>query len=240
MILFGNFLFRFRNALFPILLIAFVLFARPSYFLGSAHLDAYLDGLGVAVALLGQILRALTIGYAYIQRGGKDRQVYADELVDRGVFAHSRNPLYIGNVLIMAGLSLIINAKAVYLIGVPLVLLIYAAMIMAEEHYLCGKFGVAYEAYCRRVNRFWPRWRNFSQSISGMSFDWRRLIVKEYGTTFGWIASAIGLRMWSLHVVSGPAAAAEINQLGILLIPLAITYLIVRFMKKTHRLAKAV
>ena len=45
----------------------------------------------------------LTIGYEYIVRGGRQGKVYAEDLVQGGVFAHSRNPLYLGNLLIIVG-----------------------------------------------------------------------------------------------------------------------------------------
>lgn len=44
--------------------------------------------LGVALALTGQLLRALVIGFAYVRRGGKDRQIYAESLQQEGLFAH--------------------------------------------------------------------------------------------------------------------------------------------------------
>ena len=76
MVRIGNFLFHYRNGLFPL---AFVLLLVPGRRIFASDLMA--AGVGVAVALVGQILRAVTIGLAYIKRGGKDRQVYAETLV---------------------------------------------------------------------------------------------------------------------------------------------------------------
>jgi protein-S-isoprenylcysteine O-methyltransferase Ste14 len=152
---YGNFLFRYRDAVFPLVLLALFLVSRPRWPGGSERLDNALDFFGVAVALLGQALRAAVVGYAYIIRGGKNKQVYAEELVTRGLFEHSRNPLYVGNILILAGLLLVWNSTAAYVVGVPFFLIGYVAIVAAEELFLRRKFGPQYDAYCARV----PRWR---------------------------------------------------------------------------------
>jgi protein-S-isoprenylcysteine O-methyltransferase Ste14 len=236
MVSLGNFLYHHRLAIFPAFVVGVLLLAKPQYFWDDPKLDIYADVVGFLIALLGQQLRALTIGYAYIKRGGKKRQVHADALVEGGVFAHSRNPLYLGNILIFVGLALIIHAKEVYVIGVPLVLLAYRAIIAAEEHYLSGKFGDAYARYCRRVNRLWPRWRGFSTSVADMRFDWKRVIRKDYNTMIGWLAAAIAFRMWSTYTLSGTDHLRELAVLSLLFIPLAAGYGLARYMKKTKQL----
>ena len=65
---------------------------------------------GIAVTLSGQTLRALTVGLVYIKRGGKKKQVYAEKLVQSGIFSHCRNPLYLGNLLILAGVGIVANS----------------------------------------------------------------------------------------------------------------------------------
>src|SRR4026208_1568347 len=92
----GNFLFHYRNGLFPA---AYLLLVFPSRALFENYRLAL--ALGFFIAFAGQLIRALTIGLEYIVRGGRNRQVYADKLVQGGVFAHCRNPLYLGNYLIL-------------------------------------------------------------------------------------------------------------------------------------------
>ncbi|MGH8507465.1 MAG: methyltransferase family protein, partial [Gammaproteobacteria bacterium] len=97
----GNFLFHYRNALFPVVYMLLVFESQP--LLASYRLAAIL---GFLVALTGQLMRAVTIGLEYIKRGGLNRQVYAEKLVQGGMFAHCRNPLYVGNVMILLGLGI--------------------------------------------------------------------------------------------------------------------------------------
>jgi len=92
MIAIGQFFFRFRNALFPLIVLAAVLLARPHYSFGSEAMDLLVDLLGIAIIFAGQTLRVITIGYEYIRRGGRDGQVYAKDLVQGGIFAHCRTP----------------------------------------------------------------------------------------------------------------------------------------------------
>ena len=78
-----------------------------------------MDAAGALVSLSGQALRVLVIGLVYITRGGQNRQVWANALVDTGMFAHSRNPLYVANLLLFLGLAIVHNGWAMYLIVLP-------------------------------------------------------------------------------------------------------------------------
>src|SRR6185436_5722926 len=104
MVRIGNFLFHYRNGLFPLVFV--LLFLNQRKALPDQSVAVIL---GFTIAIAGQVLRAITIGLAYIKRGGKDRQVYADDLVTDGMFSHCRNPLYVGNLLVVLGLGFIAN-----------------------------------------------------------------------------------------------------------------------------------
>ena len=175
MIAVGQFFFRFRNAIFPLVMLCAVLLARPQYSFGSAAMDWLVDLFGIALILAGQILRVITIGYEYIRRGGRDGQVYAEGLVQGGVFAHCRNPLYLGNILMASGFLVVLGQGWLIAVGVPLVVFIYIAIVAAEEDYLSRQFGDQYAAYRERVNRWLPKWKGFSASVATMRFNWQRV-----------------------------------------------------------------
>lgn len=190
---YGNLMFRWRNTIFPVVLLALFFAFRPVWPGGSERSDNLLDLAGILVALAGQALRVAVIGYKYIVRGGKNQRVYATDLVTSGFFAHARNPLYLGNILVLLGLFLVHNSPWVYAIGIPFFLIGYIAIVAAEEDFLRGKFGAAYDAYCRDVPRWIPRLGGLSQSLAGIPFNWRRVILKEYGSTYAWLGGAIVL-----------------------------------------------
>jgi len=204
----GNTLFRHRNHLFPLAFLVVLFADRPRYPFGSARADLVLDAIGIAIILSGQAIRALVIGLAYIQRGGRSGRVHADALVQEGVFAHSRNPLYLGNILVFVGLFVVVNSPAGWLIGIPAVLFSYVAIVAAEEAFLHQRFGAEYDAYCQRVNRFWPSWRGLRQTLEGFRFDWSRIVKKEYGSTFAWATTLLLVLAWE-RIANGDAAAVR-------------------------------
>jgi len=232
----GNFFFRYRDAIFPVVLLALAASFPPVYPRGSARLDRWMDLLGFAVALAGQTLRAGVIGYAYVSRGGRHGRVYAKRLVTEGFFRHSRNPLYVGNLLILLGLFIIHNNPWVYLLGGAFFLFAYRAIVAAEEAYLRGKFGTQYDAYCRDVGRWLPDFRGLRHSLEGFRFDWRRLVIKEYGSTYAWIATVLALLAYE-SLVNADWTPRYFGVLSVLLAGASAGWAAARYLKKGTLLA---
>jgi protein-S-isoprenylcysteine O-methyltransferase Ste14 len=179
----GNFFFRYRNAAFPIFIIAlYALVPPPSEVFGSKRLELITDGLALAISVLGLATRAAVIGYAYIKRGGKGKRVYAADLVTEGLFGVSRNPLYLGNLLICVGMFLMHGNPYVFLFGTAVYVFVYACIVEAEEAYLGEKFGPAYRAYAADVPRWIPRFSRFREATEGMEFNFRRVTQTDYST----------------------------------------------------------
>lgn len=233
----GSFYFKSRDALFPAVLIGLLVLTTPAIPNGNAGLSRLLDLFGVLVAVAGQALRVAVVGYRYIVRGGKNRQVYAEGLVSTGFFSLSRNPLYVGNLLILAGLFVIWNSPIMYAIGVPFFVLGYRAIVAAEESYLAAQYGDVYAAYCRQTPRWWPRLGNMRAATTGMTFNWRRVILKEYGSAAYWMAGAAVLLLLKsrLYAAAGggqPTAWPYWAAFG----GVAILWAYARFLKKSKRL----
>lgn len=233
----GRLVFRYRDYLVPAVLVAVLGLTRPQAPLGSERLDIVLDALGLLVATAGQAWRAMVIGYAYIRRGGINKQLAAPTLVCQGFYAHSRNPMYVGDFLLFTGLAIIYHSAVVYLVVLPIVAIALLAIVSAEERYLAARFGDAYAAYCQRVNRFVPSLRGLSATTRGMRFDWRRVLRSEYGTTFAWLSAAFFLLAWEDVLRFGWARSApRLHWLVALYLPVPIAYGIVRWLKKSGRL----
>jgi protein-S-isoprenylcysteine O-methyltransferase Ste14 len=236
----GNLIFRARDALFPIVLLALAFGTRPRLAGGSARVDHLVDIAGALVSMSGQLLRVLVIGLVYITRGGQNRRVWANALVDDGMFGHCRNPLYLANLLLILGLAIVHNGTAMYLIGVPFFIAAYFCIVRAEEHYLRGRFGDAYVDYCRRVPRWVPSFRGLSRTLRETRFDWMRVLRKEYGTPFAWLSGLLVLLVWE-HAAPGasPVGRLELRVIVTTWIVLAILYLVVRKLKLSGRLGVA-
>jgi protein-S-isoprenylcysteine O-methyltransferase Ste14 len=180
----GEFSFKYRGYLLPI---AVILLIIPS---PQILADPGIAGIaGFLVALLGQVVRVANVGLAYIIRGGKDHKVYAEDLVTSGLYSHCRNPMYVGNFFLLLGLALASNSWVFALVGIPLSLGMHRAIVAAEENFLRTKFGAQFDAYCARVPRWVPRLAGLAKTISGMQFDWRRVVMKEYRAGFDWFSA---------------------------------------------------
>ncbi|MFN8626565.1 MAG: isoprenylcysteine carboxylmethyltransferase family protein [Candidatus Binatia bacterium] len=233
----GRFVFRFRDYLAPAVLVVILALTVPQHPFGSEAANRWVDVLGLLVAALGQALRILVIGYAYIVRGGAGKQLAAPKLVCEGFYAHSRNPMYVGNILLLSGLAIIYHSRWVYVLGLPVLVAGLLAIVKAEETFLANKFGREYEEYCRRVNRFLPRLHGLRATMASMRFDWKRVLRKEYGTTFAWLSAALFLLIWERLVHFGYAARrGEIDMLLLAYVPAGIAYGAVRWLKKSRRL----
>jgi protein-S-isoprenylcysteine O-methyltransferase Ste14 len=235
MVKLGNFLFKFRTLVFPLSFVALISIPNPVSM--SGHWEKWRYVFGFAVALAGQAVRVLTIGLAYIKRGGKNRKIYANTLVKDGVFAHCRNPLYLGNILIVVGLAVIAHSIPFYFVGIPLFILMYVVIIEAEETYLRRQFGEEYTEYCRKVNRLIPNLSGIRNTIKRMEFHWSRVIVKEYGATYMWILCSGLLILRNQYARYG----SEVNGSQVLIFCFGIAFMtllygIARYLKKSGRL----
>ena len=88
---------------------------------------------GGSVALLGLLIRAWAAGHI----------VKNEELAVTGPYAHSRNPLYFGSVLIAGGFAMIAHWSLLLLV-VALFAAVYMPVIERERHNVRRKFPDAY------------------------------------------------------------------------------------------------
>lgn len=228
MVRIGNFFFRYRNGLFPLLYILIFLNGPTAL---PDHRLALL--IGLLVALVGQTLRAVTVGLDYIVRGGRNRRVYADRLVHGGIFAHCRNPLYVGNYLILAGVGIASNSLLFLAIGLPFFLFAYWAIIAAEEAFLRGKFGSDFTEYCSRVNRLVPNCSGLNKTLDGMRFNWRRLISAEYGSAYIWMTAIILASLKNLWFCGRyDLQKVTVQALWVTLFLVSFSYFVARYFKK--------
>jgi protein-S-isoprenylcysteine O-methyltransferase Ste14 len=119
----------------------------------AAH--AFLRGLaGAALAVPGFVM--IIMGTRRFQAAGTNipPTLPTTARVVDGIYRRTRNPLYLGLILIYLGLG--VAARSFWAIGlvVPLLWVINTGVIAGEEHYLERKFGDAYRAYKARVRRW--------------------------------------------------------------------------------------
>ena len=101
----------------------------------------------LALVLPGLWLRGYAAGYVKKNR----------ELTQTGPYAYTRNPLYLGSMLMAAGFAVALLSWLVALVLAVGFVVIYVPVIASEERFLRATFP-DFEAYCRRVPRLIPRW----------------------------------------------------------------------------------
>ncbi|WP_198408450.1 methyltransferase family protein [Methylomicrobium lacus] len=233
MIQIGNFFFKYRNWVFiPLYLALFI----PSPELVTIEHHNWVMWTGLFITILGQGVRCATIGLAYIERGGKDKKVYASNLVTEGVFDHCRNPLYVGNILKLIGIGILANSLLYIAVFIPAFLFIYQSIVLAEENFLRSKFGKEFDAYCQRANRWIPRFSGLFSTFNSMNFRWQRPVVKENSSVYVWLIGIVLVLLYKYPELTSHEVQLR-NQLlmGILSI-LTVIYLGIRYLKKSGKL----
>jgi protein-S-isoprenylcysteine O-methyltransferase Ste14 len=233
----GNFFFKHRNWLFIFFYGALFI---PSWPIVSKEKcgDNYLWWpiiAGLIITTGGQLIRGLTIGLAYIVRGGKEGKPYAEGLVTDGIFNHCRNPLYVGNILMLLGVGILANSLLYVAVVIPVFLFIYQAIVLAEENFLRGKFGSGFDEYCKKVNRWFPNFSGLGKTMSSMEFKWKRWILKEHTTQYIWLAGIILILLLRYPELTGNDETKR-NTAGIILLSaLTLLYILIRVLKKSGK-----
>lgn len=238
MVAIGNFFFKYRNWVF-ILFYAALFLPSPTLFSKDVFGENYLwypIAAGLIITVTGQLIRGLTIGLAYIVRGGKEGKPYADGLVTTGIFSHCRNPLYVGNILMLLGVGILANSLFYVGIMIPLFLFIYQAIVLAEENFLRGKFGSGFDAYSRDVNRWWPKISGLLSTVRSMEFKWKRWILKEHTTQYIWLAGIFLILFLQYPEISNHETDVRNQYIIISLALLTFIYIMIRILKKTGRM----
>jgi protein-S-isoprenylcysteine O-methyltransferase Ste14 len=185
LIRYGNACFKHRGLMLPAAVL--LLFVPSATLVNNALLTSTL---GLLLALVGQGIRIGTIGLVYIIRGGKNHHVYADTLVTGGLYSHVRNPMYLGNCFLLAGLVVASNTWVFFLGGIAIAVAVHIGIIAAEEHFLRNKFGQQYEDFCARVPRLIPRLGGLGRTFADLQFNWGRVVDKEFMQPVDWTSAA--------------------------------------------------
>ena len=177
----GRLLFRLRSLTAIPFILILIYFARPTF--TSALI-------GAIPLILGEFLRLWAVGYA----GGATRSRTlgaASDLVTTGPYAHVRNPLYLGNLLLSLGVCVIANVYWMIIVLLIGYFIQYLPIIASEEAYLREFCGTTYQTYYAAVPRFIPRFRSYANP-SVHSFSFSRALRAEKRTLTA-IACVIGL-----------------------------------------------
>ncbi len=132
-----------------------VVFAGLAWvFRADGLLPLALAPIGIVLVLAGLVVAAVA---AYELRRHETTIIpheIADALVTSGIYARSRNPIYLADVVILVGLALIWGSTLGLALAPVLGLVLERRFILPEEARLTKKFGGAFEDYRERTRRW--------------------------------------------------------------------------------------
>ena len=157
---------------------------------------------GFIIAGIGEFLRLWGVSWA----GSETRttgNVGGTYLIISGPFAHLRNPLYLGNIMMYTGIGIMSFALFPWLqvVGLTFFSLQYHIIINEEERYLKSTFGKQFENYVLNVRRFIPRLSSYKVTrIEQPDFSWKDGLRSEIRTfqAFGFIVFTL-IILWFLR-----------------------------------------
>ena len=109
---------------------------------------------GMIAIALGLALMLVAVGQMLLHRTTFIPRRDPSDLVTSGVFALSRNPIYLSMLIVFVGVCLIANAPLAILFVVPTFLSLRYYVIAREEAYLTRRFGENYTNYKSRIRRW--------------------------------------------------------------------------------------
>ncbi|MDZ7739236.1 MAG: isoprenylcysteine carboxylmethyltransferase family protein [Bacteroidales bacterium] len=224
----GNWLFK-RRGWLPLFIFIpslayIVLSPNPSLEYSPGAEIAFL-----AVSLLGQVIRAVTVGRTPKNTSGRNiHGQLAEKLNTTGIYSVLRHPLYLGNFFMWLGPVLFLRSVWIVVIFCLAYWLYYERIMFAEEQFLRRKFSESYDRWSEKVKSFIPSFSNYTRS--DLSFSFRNVLKREYNG-FGLIFIVFAL----LDVSRNYSLDGEISiqpLWGVLLVFGLLSWLILRIIKK--------
>jgi len=129
--------------------------------------------IGATLVIPGLVIRALASGH--LQKN--------EQLATGGPYAFTRNPLYLGSLILSVGFALAARSWWILAGIVLLFFVIYLPVIRGEEGFLRERFP-QFDEYAREVPSLFPRVSRFSQRSGSFSWElyWKH---REYNATLG-------------------------------------------------------
>jgi protein-S-isoprenylcysteine O-methyltransferase Ste14 len=144
-------------------------FVRPT--IATEPFALRLKAAGLCLVLTGLGVRVLAAGFA--GRHTRSSKIEGSKLATAGPYAHVRNPIYLGSVVLGFGMVLLIGDRRLLVPCALTFLALYFGLIPAEEEFLGQKFQQEYEAYSRHVPRLLPRLKAWAPAgVAKTRFDW--------------------------------------------------------------------
>jgi len=148
-------------------------FVFAALFIWLAHPTWRSIILGSGIAVIGLFVRALASGH--VRKN--------EQLTMTGPYAYTRNPLYLGSLILAFGFTVASRNWIIAAIAAAMLVIIYIPVIHSEEEFLRAHFA-EFDDYCRNVPRLFPRLKLAQGSAGSFSAHlyWKH---REYNAAVG-------------------------------------------------------
>jgi len=116
------------------------------------------DAIRFLIGIPAMVIGGLLVTWGLVTLGTKNTSGLRNGLVLEGAYRYTRNPQYLGDMLLFAGISSIANSLYVLVVHL-LMIVVFLLVPFAEEVWLEEEYGGEYLAYKKRtarfMNKFW-------------------------------------------------------------------------------------
>jgi len=187
----GEFLFRWRSYLPLLALPIFFAALKNSEILERIFgdgIDTIWEIICVIISFSGLVIRCLVAGFVPRGTSGRNTKLQqAESLNTTGMYSITRNPLYLGNFIIVLGVLLFIEVWWLVIIGILGFLFYYERIIFTEEEFLRHKFKGVFLDWAKKTPIFLPRFKNWERPE--LPFSWKTTLRREHTTFFSIVAT---------------------------------------------------
>jgi len=208
----GQFLFRWRSIL-PLFLLPLLVAALSESLLGDRSTSERHVWLGfcVAVSFFGLAIRCATVGFTPAGTSGRNTQKQkARALNTSGLYSLVRNPLYLGNFVIIFGIAMSPMVLWLLVVVVLTYWLYIERIIAAEEVFLAEKFGDEYDRWADRTPGFLPRFDNWRPPE--LPFSPRKVLRREHNGFFAIVVAYFVIELASDLIFQGDSLSKWPNE----------------------------
>ncbi len=143
-------------ALPPLILAATIALGLVLNFFWPAHFlpPAIAAPLGVVVILGGIALGSSAVREMWAANTPLDVRKPSTEIVTSGAFQRTRNPIYLGMLLLFTGIAILANSLWILILVLPFAIVLQKGVIEPEKDYLEQKFADKFLRYEAKVRRW--------------------------------------------------------------------------------------
>lgn len=235
----GNWLFKYRGIL-PLLILvvglavyAYLVWKNSRISAAEYTSDEY-QLVCLVVALFGQVIRILTVGYTPKNTSGRNtEEQVADTLNTSGIYSVVRHPLYVGNFFMWLGIAMLTQDTWFIVAFILMYWMYYERIMYTEEQFIESKFGDTFRNWARQTPAIIPyfgQWKN-----SNLEFSLKKVLRQEKN---GFAAIFLLFLLFDIvgeYIIYGNIAFRNQHWL-ILGIGSGVLYLILKFLKNNTKI----